>query len=106
MRIKQLDIPCKGYQCGIPSDGYEYDCKYENSCDFSCDECVCNFGYMNPVTGKRINFILRKIQNKRAMKYYSYKYCKEPLKQRILLPLVKLLNHVLRIVNAGLKKKG
>ena len=68
MKIKSLDIPCMSYRSGNPSDGYEYECEYyENSgiC-IECDECICNCGYVNPINGKRINFILRCIQNIRA----------------------------------------
>jgi len=74
MRIKSLDVPCKCIKIGTPYDGYEFDCEYENSCEFSCDDCVCNFGNMNPITGKEINPILKFIQNKQAIKYYKNKY--------------------------------
>ena len=73
MKIKKLNIPCKSYQCGTPTDGYEYDCEYydSNGICVECDECICNFGDINPINGKRINFILRFIQNKRAIRYYK-----------------------------------
>ena len=75
MKIKSLDIPCKGYKSGTPIDGYEYECGYYDKTGIctECDECVYNFGDINPVSGKRINFILRFIQNKRAIKYYKIK---------------------------------
>ena len=73
MKIKSLDIVCKGYLTYYGCDGHEFDCGYENSCEFGCEDCVCNFGNMNPINGKRINFILRFIQNKRAIKYYKIK---------------------------------
>ena len=70
---KSLDVPCKGYRLDYGYDGYEYDCEYEASCDFSCDECVCNFGHMNPVNGKEISGLMKFVQNKRAIEYYKNK---------------------------------
>lgn len=67
MYIPGLDKSCEGYQCGNPLDGYEYDCNYEFG--ISCDDCVCNYGFYNPQTGKRINWLLRIIQRRRAVKY-------------------------------------
>ena len=70
MRISGLDIPCRICQCGTPSDGYDYDCEYDLSEDISCEDCVCNYGFYNPLTGKRINWFLRIIQRRRALNYY------------------------------------
>ncbi|MBS6764034.1 MAG: hypothetical protein KH304_10725 [Clostridium sp.] len=72
MRISGLDVPCMGRRSGNPLDGYDYDCEYENSVDIFCDDCVCNYGFYNPRTGKRINWFLRVIQRRRALKYYKY----------------------------------
>lgn len=66
-----LDIPCRSCLCGNPMDAYEYDCEYEKSGDVACDDCVCNYGFYNPQTGKRINWFLRIIQRRRAVKYYG-----------------------------------
>ena len=71
MRMPGLDIPCRSCQCGNPLDGYDYDCEYEKSEGVVCDDCVCNFGFYNPKTGKRINWILRIMQCRRAIKYYK-----------------------------------
>lgn len=73
MRIPGLDIPCRSYQCGNPSDGYDYDCDYELSEDITCNDCVCNLGFYNPQTGKRVNWFLRIIQNRRAVKYFMHR---------------------------------
>ena len=75
MKIKSLNIPCKSYVSGTPIDGYEYECEYYDKSGLcvECDECICNFGDINPITGKRINFILRFIQNKRAIKHDKIK---------------------------------
>lgn len=75
MTFKQLNIPCKLYRIGNPLDGYEYECEYYDSSGLcvECDECICNFGHINPINGKRINFILMFIQNRRAIKYYKIK---------------------------------
>lgn len=72
MRIPGLDIPCLNYKYGNPLDGYEYDCEYEKSEGVNCDDCVCNYGFYTPKTGKRINWILRIIQRRRAVRYYKY----------------------------------
>lgn len=56
MKIPGLDIPCQGFRFGNPADGYDYDCEYESSEDIACDDCVCNCGFYNPQTGKRINW--------------------------------------------------
>lgn len=84
MTIKKLDIPCKGYKSGTPIDGYEYECGYYdlNGICIECDECVCNFGDISPVDGKRINFILRFIQNRQAIKYYKRKEKHESISNR------------------------
>lgn len=71
MKIPGLDIPCLGYRCGNPLDGQDYDCDYEHSEDVFCDDCVCNYGFYNPQTGKRINWLLRIIQCRRVMKHYK-----------------------------------
>lgn len=55
MRIKELNIPCLGYESGTPSSGYDYDCKYENSGVITCEDCICNYGVYNPETGKKVN---------------------------------------------------
>ena len=60
-------IPCEGYKCGNPIDGYEYECGY---CDktgicIDCGECICNFGNINPKTGKEINFLLKILYDKK-----------------------------------------
>lgn len=73
MKIPGLDMPCLGYRCGNPLDGYDYDCDYEQSGDISCDDCVCNYGFYNPQTGKQINWILQTIQRHRTMKYFKYR---------------------------------
>lgn len=70
---KAIDVPCKGYRLDCGCDGYDYDCEYEASCEFFCDECVCNFGYMNPVNGKEISNLMKFVQNKRAIEYYKNK---------------------------------
>lgn len=72
-RITELDLPCLGYQFGDLISGYEYDCEYENSEGIACDDCVCCYGEYNPKTGKRINLVLRVIQNYRAIKHYKDK---------------------------------
>lgn len=46
-------IVCKGYQAGNPTDGYEFDCGYENAGAFNCEDCICNGGTMSPQTGKK-----------------------------------------------------
>lgn len=73
MKIKSLNVPCLGYREDYGCDGYEYECGYydSNGICVECDDCVCNFGDINPINGKRINFILRSIQNRRAIKYYK-----------------------------------
>lgn len=45
-------VPCLGHQSGNPLDGYDYDCDYENSAEFGCDQCICNGGDMSPISGK------------------------------------------------------
>lgn len=45
-------ISCKGYWSGNPSNGYDFDCEYENSGGFTCEDCVINGGHMSPITGK------------------------------------------------------
>ncbi len=70
LRIKTLDIPCKGVH-EYYYDGDDFDCEYEKADEVCCDDCICNFGYMNPATGKKINFILRFIQDKRAVRHYK-----------------------------------
>lgn len=71
MRIPVIDIPCLGYPCGNPSDGYDYDCEYNESGCINCDDCVCNYGNYSPQTGKRINWLLRMIQHHRARRHYQ-----------------------------------
>lgn len=70
VKIKSIDIPC-GVIHYSSLDGDEYDCEYNDDGECTCDECVCNFGDINPITGKRINFILRFIQRKRAERQYK-----------------------------------
>ena len=53
-RIAKYNIPCKGHLSGNPIDGYDYDCDYEKSGEITCDNCICNGGSMNPITGKRV----------------------------------------------------
>lgn len=57
-------IPCKCYQTGNPLDGYEFDCEYEKA-PSECDRCVCNFGNVNPITGKTWS-------SRRVTRYRSY----------------------------------
>lgn len=45
-------ITCKGYWSGNPSNGYDFDCEYENSGGFTCENCIINGGHMSPITGK------------------------------------------------------
>lgn len=71
MKINNLDIACLSTRCGTPTDGYDYDCEYEQSGEISCDDCVCNYGHYHPKTGKRISWLLRVIQNRRAIKHYK-----------------------------------
>jgi ribosomal protein L34E len=48
--------PCLGHTSGNPTDGYDYDCDYENAPD--CENCLCNFyitgGSIDPRTGKQV----------------------------------------------------
>ena len=53
-RMDKYGTPCLGYWGGNPSDGYDFDCKYENSGGITCDNCICTGGEMNPITGKRV----------------------------------------------------
>lgn len=67
-RVKSINLPCLGYRqdCGCG------DCEYENS--GNCDECICCVdacGYYDTRTGKRVNWILRKIQDYRCRKYHG-----------------------------------
>ena len=67
IKIKAIDIPCLGH--GSFCD--DYDCDYEKADGITCEDCVCNFGYISPKTGKEINFILRFIQDQRAIRKYK-----------------------------------
>lgn len=54
MKIKSLSIPCKSYVYGTPIDGYEYECEYydQSGLCVECEDCICNFGNINHITGK------------------------------------------------------
>lgn len=71
-----INLPCLGYRQDYGCDGYDYDCGYQYSDEIFCDDCVCCVaacGYYNPKTGKRINWVLRKIQDRRCRKYHENK---------------------------------
>lgn len=74
-RIKQKltpkPVPCKAVRTGNPSDGYDYECGYGS--EIRCDDCICNFGYYDPRTGKRISRRKRRLQNKKALEHYYQK---------------------------------
>lgn len=76
MKIKSLNIPCKEYRSGNPSDGYEYECEYYDQSGqcVECEDCVCNLGDINPINGKRINFLLRFIQKRRASEAFLLEF--------------------------------
>ena len=75
LNFKNTNVKCEGYTQNYGCDGTEYECGYYDKTGIcvTCDDCVCNFGSINPVNGKRINFILRFIQNRRAVKYFEHK---------------------------------
>lgn len=52
-------IPCMGLLTGNPIDGYEYSCDYEHG-EILCDDRVCNLGDIDPRTGNRANWKLRR----------------------------------------------
>lgn len=63
-KYAKLDVPCMYTQIGNPSDGFDYECGYEKAPP-NCESCVCNvetYGTINPMTGKQVNWFLRKIQ--------------------------------------------
>lgn len=64
-------IPCKGYQSGNPLIGYDYDCGYEKSKGFCCDDCICTGGSYSPVSGKPVKESTRR---KYAKKYGLAEY--------------------------------
>lgn len=71
-------IPCKGYQSGTPLDGFDYDCEYENSGGFGCDNCICNGGAYSPISGKPIKETTRqKYAKKYGLAEYDPKYLEE-----------------------------
>lgn len=48
-----MRIKCKGYWTSSTYDGPpEFDCGYEKSADFGCEDCIINGGRMSPVSGK------------------------------------------------------
>lgn len=49
---KPSPIPCLGHWART-SDDDDYDCDYENSGGFGCEDCCVNGGRMDPRTGKR-----------------------------------------------------
>jgi len=52
--VKRLSYyPCLGYWGGHPLDPPEFDCEYENSGEFGCEDCLVNGGRYNPETGKK-----------------------------------------------------
>jgi len=70
VRIKSLNLACKSYRSGNPIDGFEYECEYYDKSGLcvECQDCICNFGDINPESGERINFILRAVQKRRGKK--------------------------------------
>ncbi len=70
MRIKSLNLACKSYRSGNPIDVFEYECEYydKSGLCIECQDCICNFGDINPESGERINFILRAVQKRRGKK--------------------------------------
>lgn len=48
-----MRIKCKGFWTpGTPDGPAEFDCEYENSAGFGCEDCIINGGHMSPVSGK------------------------------------------------------
>lgn len=48
-----MRIKCKGYWSPSTSDGpAEFDCAYEKSAGFGCEDCIVNGGCMSPLSGK------------------------------------------------------
>lgn len=48
-----MRIKCKGYWSpSTPDSPAEFDCEYENSGSFGCDDCIINGGSMSPISGK------------------------------------------------------
>lgn len=45
-------ISCAGYKVGNPIDGYDYECEYEKSSEFGCEECICTGGDRSPISGR------------------------------------------------------
>lgn len=71
-------IPCLGYESGNPIDGFDYDCEYENSGGFGCDDCICNGGAYSPISGKSIKETTRqKYAKKYGLAEYDPKYLEE-----------------------------
>jgi len=48
-----MRIKCLGYHTkSTPDCPSEFECGYENSSGFCCEDCICNGGDMSPQTGK------------------------------------------------------
>lgn len=48
-----MRIKCKGYWTpSTPNGPAEFDCEYEKSAGFGCEDCIINGGSMSPVSGK------------------------------------------------------
>lgn len=60
-RNESQKIPCLGRWTDT-TEGREFDCDYEHSGGFGCDDCASNGGRMDPRTGKALKQSKKKTQ--------------------------------------------